>query len=588
MRPTMKRIASGVLVVATVISIGCGRGTASQSVTAAPSVPAAWPYPLSAPGVTAAHGMVVSDAPLASRIGSTVLQNGGSAVDAAIATAFALAVALPSAGNIGGGGFAVVTVNGQTAALDFRETAPAAATRNMFLDEHGAATDGSITGHRASGVPGSVAGLWALHQKFGSRPWADLVAPAIALADKGFAVNADFASSIDEEKARLAKFPASASLFLPGSAKPAEGSTWANPDLARVLRRIASNGRDGFYSGATAGLIVDEMQRGGGIITRADLEGYQPKWRDPVEFTYRGHRVISMPAPSSGGVTLAMIAQQMEAYDLERLGWHTVPAIHVQAEAMRRAFAVRNEVLGDPDFVTVDAARLSSKAFARELQSSIALDHATPSSEVSGRSGTSHDGPHTTHFSVVDAAGNAVALTTTINSGFGSAVTVTGAGFLLNDEMDDFAAKPGSPNQFGLVQGENNAIAPGKRMLSAMTPTIVLGDDGKPALVTGASGGPFIITTAWEVMSNVLDYHMSAGAAMSAPRLHHQHLPDQISLEQDGFDASIQQGLQHLGHRLAFFAVPKTGWTVAATIERRGAEWRGMADPRRHGESAGY
>jgi gamma-glutamyltranspeptidase/glutathione hydrolase len=551
-------------------------------------VPAAWPYPLSARAVTVAHGIVVSDAPLASRVGAKVLQSGGTAVDAAVATAFALAVTLPSAGNIGGGGFAVMSIDGRAAALDFRETAPAAATRDMFLDGHGAATDRSITGHLAAGVPGSVAGLWALHQKFGTKPWAELVTPAIELAEEGFAVDADFASSIEDEKARLAKFPASASLFLRDGAKPAEGSRWLNGDLARVLRGIASDGRNGFYTGATAGLIVDEMQRGGGIITRADLEGYQPKWRDPVEFTYRGRRVISMPPPSSGGVTLAMIAQQLEAYNLEELGWHTVPAIHVQAEAMRRAFAVRNELLGDPDVVKVDVARLSSKAFARELQSSINLDRATPSSQVSGRSGIAHDGPHTTHFSVVDAAGNAVALTTTINSGFGSAVTVTGGGFLLNDEMDDFAAKPGSPNQFGLVQGENNAIAPGKRMLSAMTPTIVLGNDGKPTLVTGASGGPFIITTAWEIISNILDYHMSAGGAMSAPRLHHQHLPDQISLEQDGFDRSIQQGLDKLGHRLAFFAVPKSGWTVAATIERRGAEWHGMADPRLHGESAGY
>ena len=295
-----------------------------------------------------------------------------------------------------------------------------------------------------------------------------------------------------------------------------------------------------------------------------------------------------MPPPSSGGVTLAMIAQQLEVYDLARLGWHSAPAVHVQAEAMRRAFAVRNDTLGDPDFVQVDVARLSSKAFARELQSSIAIDHATPSSQVSGRSGISHDGPHTTHFSVVDVAGNAVALTTTINSGFGSAVTVPGGGFLLNDEMDDFAAKPGSPNQFGLVQGEANAIAPGKRMLSAMTPVIVLGEDGKPALVTGASGGPFIITTAWEVMSNVLDYGMNAGGAMSAPRMHHQHLPDQIALEQDGFDVSVRQALEKLGRRLTFFAVPRSGWTVAATIERRGGEWHGMADPRLHGESAGY
>ena len=532
--------------------------------------------------------MVVADAPLASRVGATVLRRGGSAVDAAVATAFALAVTLPSAGNLGGGGFAVVSVNGQTAALDFRETAPAAATRNMFLDEHGAATDRSISGHLAAGVPGSVAGLWALHRKLGTKPWAELVAPAIDLAEQGFAVDTDFSSAVGDEAARLAKYPASASLFLPAGGKPADGSTWKNPDLARVLRRIASDGRDGFYIGDTAGLIVDEMKKGGGIITREDLARYQPKWREPVVFTYRGHRVVSMPPPSSGGVTLAMIAQQLEAYDLARLGWHSAPALHVQAEAMRRAFAVRNDALGDPDFVTIDVARLSSKAFARDLQASISIDRATPSTQVSGRSGISHDGPHTTHFSVVDAAGNAVALTTTINSSFGSAVTVTGGGFLLNDEMDDFAAKPGSPNQFGLVQGEANAIAPGKRMLSAMTPTIVLGDDGKPALVTGASGGPFIITTAWAVLSNVLDYGMNAGSAMSAPRMHHQHLPDQIALEQDGFDVPVQHALEQRGHRLTFFAVPRTGWTVAATIERRGDAWHGMADPRLHGESAGY
>jgi gamma-glutamyltranspeptidase / glutathione hydrolase len=287
-------------------------------------------------------------------------------------------------------------------------------------------------------------------------------------------------------------------------------------------------------------------------------------------------------------VTLAMIAQQLEAYDLARLGWHSAPAVHVQAEAMRRAFAVRNDVLGDPDMVSLDVGELSSKAFARGLQPPISMDHATPSAQVAGRAGGAHDGPHTTHFSVVDAAGNAVALTTTINAGFGSAVTVGGGGFLLNDEMDDFAAKPGSPNQFGLVQGEANAIAPGKRMLSAMTPTIVLGADGKVAIVTGASGGPFIITTAWELISNILDYAMTAGGAMSAPRFHHQHLPDEIALEQDGFDAGVQQALQKLGHRLTFFTVPKSGWTIAATIERRGGEWRGMADPRLHGESAGY
>jgi gamma-glutamyltranspeptidase/glutathione hydrolase len=574
-------------VLAALVVGGCDRGPIPPASATSPSVPAAWPHSLTAPDVTAAHGVVVTDSPLASRVGADLLQSGGTAVDAAIATAFALAVTLPSAGNVGGGGFAVVSVNGQPAALDFRETAPAAATRNMYLDAQGAATDRSITGHLAAGVPGSVAGLWALHQKFGTKPWADLVNPAIALAEQGFTVDADFSSAIADDAARLLKFPASASLFLPGGAKPSEGSKWSDPDLARVLRRIATGGRDGFYKGETAALIVAEMKKGGGILTREDLERYEAKWRDPVAFSYRGHRLVSMPPPSSGGVTLAMIAQQLEPYDLEKLGWHTAAAIHVQAEAMRRAFAVRNEVLGDPDFVTFDLARLSSKAFARELQASISPDHATPSSQVSGRSGNSHDGPHTTHFSVVDAGGNAVALTTTINSGFGSAVTVSGGGFLLNNEMDDFAAKPGAPNQFGLVQGEANAIAPGKRMLSAMTPTIVLGADGKPSIVTGASGGPFIITTSWEIISNILDYGMPVSSAMSAPRMHHQHLPDEIALEQDGFDAPVRQALQALGHRVTFFAVPTSGWTVAATIERRGT-WHGMADPRLHGASAGY
>ena len=576
-------------VLASVLGLAaCDRPSQAAASSTPFTVPAAWRHPIDAPDVAASHGMVVSDAPLASRVGTRILRAGGSAVDAAVATAFALAVTLPDAGNVGGGGFAVVLMNGQPATLDFRETAPAAASRNMFLDEHGALTDRSISGHLASGVPGSIAGLWALHQKFGTTPWRELVEPAIELAEKGFVVDADFSSAIADEAKRLARFPASAALFLPGGREPATGSTWQNADLAGVLRRIATDGRDGFYTGPTATLMVDEMRKGGGIITSADLAGYAPKWRDPVRFTYRTHPIISMPPPSSGGVTLAMIAQQLEAYDLAQLGWHSAPAIHLQAEAMRRAFAVRNDVLGDPDFVTVDVPRLSSKPFAQELQSSISAGHATPSSQVSGKHGISHDGPHTTHFSVVDANGNAVALTTTINSGFGSAVTVTGGGFLLNNEMDDFAAKPGAPNQFGLVQGEANAIAPGKRMLSAMTPTIVLGTDGRAAIVTGASGGPYIITTAWEIVSNILDYGMSVAGAMSAPRFHHQHLPDELSLEEAGFDPPVLHALEQLGHRLTFFAVPKSGWTVAATVGRRGSGWHGMADPRLHGEAAGY
>ena len=532
--------------------------------------------------------MVVSDAPIASRVGVNVLRSGGSAVDAAVATAFALAVVLPSAGNIGGGGFAVLNVNGQTAALDFREVASDAAHRDMFVDDHGVPNDKSVTGHLAVGVPGSVAGLWAMHQKFGTKKWAGLVQPAIQLAENGFTVDADFARFVADEAKRLRKFTASASLFLPDGKPPAAGTQWSCPELAHTLKRIAQNGSDGFYKHETADRIVAEMRRGGGIITHGDLEHYQPKWREPLMFTYRDYRIASMPPPSSGGVTLALIAQQLEAYDLARLGWHSAQSIHLQAEAMRRAFSVRNEVLGDPDFVAVNTARLSSKTFARQLQQSISRDRATPSAQVSGRIGMQDDGKHTTHFSVADVFGNVVAMTTTLNSAFGSAVTVGGAGFVLNNEMDDFTSKPGAPNQYGLVQGQANAIAPGKRMLSAMTPTIVFGKDGRPFLVTGASGGPYIITTVFQLLSDAIDYGMSLERAMSAPRIHHQHLPDELLLEKEGFAAPTMLELQRLGHRLTFFDVPATGWTVAATIERGDLRWQGMADPRIHGLAAGY
>jgi len=532
--------------------------------------------------------MVVTDAPLATRVGIDVLRAGGSAVDAAIAVAFALAVVWPEAGNIGGGGLAVVHVDGRTSALDFREQAPATAHRDMFLDASGEPTDRSVTGHLAAGVPGSVAGLWELHSKLGTRPWADLVQPAIALAEQGFAIEGDLAADVASEATRLAKYPGSASLFLPDGKPVVAGTRWANPDLARTLTQIARHGRDGFYKGATADLLVNEMRAGGGIITRDDLAAYDARWREPVVFTYRGYRVASMPPPSSGGLTLAMIAQQLEAYDLKRLGWRSSATLHVQAEAMRRAFAIRNEQLGDTDFVPVDVARLSSKDFARQLGASISLDRATPSAEVSGRTGSQTGGTHTTHFSVTDRHGNAVALTTTLNSGFGSAVTVRGAGFVLNNEMDDFTSKPGAPNQFGLVQGAANAIAPRKRMLSAMTPTIVFGKDGTPVLVTGASGGPYIITTVFQVLSAAVDHGVDVGAAMSAPRMHHQHLPDALAMETDGFDRPTIQALERLGHRLTFFAVPASGWTIAATIDGSNGHWRGMADPRLHGTAAGY
>jgi gamma-glutamyltranspeptidase/glutathione hydrolase len=559
---------------------------ATAAVAAVPHVPDGWPFPLDKPAAEGEHGMVVTDQPLATEAGLAVLREGGNAVDAAVAAAFALAVVLPSAGNIGGGGFLVAHIDGESYALDFRETAPSGASRDMYLDAKGETGDRSVTGHLAAGVPGSVAGLWAVHQKLGSRPWAELVQPAIQLAEEGFEVDTYAAAVIRSEAERLARFPASAALYLYEGRPLAPGTRLTNPDLARTLRRIADGGRDGFYKGETATLILAEMKRGNGMVTARDLEGYEAKWRAPITFQYRGHEVISMPPPSSGGLTLALISGQLSAYDLAGLGWHSAKAVHVTAESMRRAFAVRNEVLGDPDFVTFNQGDLLSPAFSAALRATISTDRATPSKEVSGKPAPA-ESRQTTHFSVADSRGNGVALTTTINGWYGSAVTVAGAGFLLNNEMDDFAAKPGTPNMYGLVQGEANAIAPGKRMLSAMTPTIVLDTDRRPMLVTGASGGPFIITTVFQAISNRLDYGLGVSALMQAPRLHHQHLPDALRLEKNGFQAAEIAELQRLGHDVRLFSHEDDG-SIGATIERRDGRWHGQSDPRITGLAKGH
>ena len=456
----------------------------------------------------------------------------------------------------------------------------------MYLDATGDTGDRSVTGHLAAGVPGSVAGLWAAHQKLGSKPWASLIEPAIHLAEAGFVVDEYAAGVIKAQAERLNRFPASAALYTPGGTPLAVGARLKNADLARTLRRIAERGRDGFYKGETASLLVAEIKRGRGIITAKDLDGYEPKWRAPIAFQYRGHEVIAMPPPSSGGITLALIARQLSKYDLASLGWHSAKTVHLMAESMRRAFAVRNEVIADPDHVTFDQAELMSPAFSDALRSTISTDHATPSSEVKGRLAPA-ESRQTTHFSVADAVGNAVALTTTLNGWYGSAVTVAGAGFLLNNEMDDFAAKPGTPNMYGLVQGEANAIAPGKRMLSAMTPTIVLDAERHPLLVTGASGGPYIITTAFQAVSNRLDYGLGASALMQAPRMHHQHLPDVLWLEKGGFAAAEVAELQRLGHEVKYFS-NGDGGSIGAMIERKGGRWYGQSDPRITGLAKGY
>ena len=550
--------------------------------------PGDWPYPTRPEPVSAERGMVVSTDELASQVGIDVLRAGGNAVDAAVAVQFALAVVNPEAGNIGGGGFMVVRLaDGTAAALDFREKAPLAASRDMYIDADGNATRGSLEGHTASGVPGSVAGMWAAHRRFGTLPWAELLAPAIDLAS-GFEVRERLASSLDGSRVRLlARYPASAAQLLPrAGGPPALGDTLRLPDLRATLERIRDGGADGFYRGRTAELIVDEMRRGGGLITHEDLDTYEAAWREPIEFRYRDHTILSMPPSSSGGATIAEIALILERYDLASLGWHSAASIHLYAEAWKRAYADRNEVLADPDFVEMPLDRMTSAAYAAERAATISLERATPSSEVSpGLEAVVREAANTTHFSIVDEAGNAVVVTTTLNSLYGNGVTVAGAGFLLNNEMDDFSVRPGSPNQFGLVQGEQNAIEPGKRMLSAMTPTIVLAPDGSLKMLTGTPGGSTIITTVFQTISNVLDYGMDAVEAANAPRVHHQHLPDQIFYEQGGLDAETVRELEAMGHTV----VERNGTSgdVQLSLMEAGLI-TGWSDPRRGGRAIGY
>lgn len=586
-----------VVAVALLAAAGCGPRAASapapvtstppakvvQVAPAPPAPPSTAPSReaiVAAPEARSAKGMVVSQEELATRVGVDVLREGGTAVDAIVATAFALAVTLPAAGNVGGGGFAVLrTAAGQRAALDFRETAPAAASRDMYLTKDGAVSEDATTGHRASGVPGSVAGLAALHKAHGKLPWARLLAPAIALARDGFAVSPQLAAGLARDAERLARFPATRALYLPGGQPLAAGTILKNPALARVLERIAKQGEAGFYRGDTAKLIVGEMRRGKGLITAKDLEGYRAIWRTPLVFRYRGHEIIAMPQPSSGGMVLWMIATLLEPFDLPAWPWHDARQVHVTVEAFRRAYALRNTLLSDPAFLTV----VDAEVVAQAGRTPIDPARATPSREVAG--GAEIVEPeHTTHLAAVDEAGMVVALTTTINGPHGNAVVVTGAGFFLNNEMDDFTAKPGTPNSYGLMQNEANAIAPGKRMLSSMAPTIVLAADGSPLLVVGAQGGSRITTAVWQVISNVVDDGMTVGQAVAAPRFHHQHLPDELVVEDGALTPEGRAALAAMGH-----AVVDAKWPIASTtaILYDGGVWTGAVDPRRGGLALG-
>ncbi len=541
-----------------------------------------WPLGERVSPVAAEHAIVVSSHQLASNVGVEVLRRGGNAVDAAVAVGFALAVVHPVAGNIGGGGFMVIRMrDGTVRALDYREAAPARATPAMYVDSTGNALASSITGHLSVGVPGSVAGMFEAHNKLGRLPWKDLVAPAIQLARDGFLLDPVRSRQIDREADRLALFPASRAQFLVDSAAPPPGTRFRQPDLARTLQLIADSGPSVFYRGQVADLLVQEIRRGRGLVTKEDLAGYRVKWRAPIEIAYRGYTVYTMPPPSGGGVTLAEILNVMEGYEpLPPFGSATL--MHLQAEAMRRAYADRNAYLGDPDFVRMPLERLLSKSYAAELRGGIDAHHATPA--VPAAAGPRVEGMETTHYSVVDADGDAVSCTTTLNNDFGSAVTVSGAGFLLNDEMDDFTSAPGRPNLFGLVQGAANAIAPGKRMLSAMTPSIVLDPGGRLFMVLGSPGGSRIPTAVYQVLSDVIDQGMPLPAAIAAPRLHHQGLPDTVYLERDGFVQESVDSLSAMGHQVSVWNYK----TEVNAVQRTDGGWVGVADPRRGGGAAGY
>lgn len=526
-----------------------------------------------------AEAMVASNSDLASAAGVEVMQAGGNAVDAAVAVGFALAVTYPFAGNIGGGGFMTIRMaDGRTAALDYREVAPLAATRNMFVDSAGKLTDARLTGHLASGVPGAVAGMHAALERYGTMTLAQVMAPAIRMARHGFLVDSTLYRGLRGARERLCQFEG-CSTFYPDGEVPAPGTVWRQPELGRSLQLIADQGTKAFYDGPVAEALVAEMERGGGIISREDLRRYEPKWREPVISTYRGYTLITMPPASSGGITMTQTFNILEEFaPLPPFG--SPEYIHIVSEAFRRAFIDRNSKLADADFVPVPREELTSKAYARTLAKQINRRRASKTPAFNA-------GPepeHTTHYSVVDGAGNAVATTTTINGGFGSAVWVPGGGFLMNNEMDDFATQPGTANMFGLVQGEANAIQPGKRMLSAMSPTIVLDSTGHVLLVVGAAGGPTIITATAQVILNVIEHGMPLVDAMRAPRIHHQALPDAIRHESQGFDPQTLRRLRRMGHTLT----AQTGIANVNAVMRVNGGWHGVHEPRGSGGAVGY
>ncbi|MEG4805477.1 gamma-glutamyltransferase [Microcoleus sp. ARI1-B5] len=537
------------------------------------------------------QAMAVSAHPLASAAGLSVLQQGGNAVDAAAATALAISVVEPFSAGIGGGGFLLLrrAETGTVQALDFRERSPKRATRDMYLDKQGKVRErASRDGHLAAGIPGTVAGLYTVQREYGKLPWAAVVAPAIALAQKGFPVSSRFTKATLQHKDAINKNRAARDIFTRGDVLYKPGELLVQRDLARTLRQIAQNPQS-FYTGDIARAIAADMAKNGGIITLEDLKNYTPIWRNPICGKFRTYEICAMSPPSSGGVHLLQILNILGETDLKKLGRQSSDALHLLAESMRIAYADRAEYLGDPDFVSVPVKALTSRNYGKFRRSQIQMSKAKPSREVKAVDAQTlsrfvYESPETTHLTVVDSERNVVSLTFTVNGRFGAGVVAAGTGILLNNEMDDFAAAPGVPNLSGLVGGKANAIAPGKTPLSSMTPIIVT-QNGKFRLAAGAPGGSTIITTVLQIVLNVLVYDMNVGEAVSAPRIHHQWLPDRLMVERGGFEAGTLEELRRRGHQI----VERSGWGNANAIVQTEDGWlEGAADPRGEGEARGF
>lgn len=530
--------------------------------------------------------MVSSRSDIASEVGSEIMARGGNAIDAAVATGFALAVTYPSAGNLGGGGFMVIyPANGDVVTLDYREKAPAAAHRDMFLDAEGNVDrDLAVNSRQSAGVPGSVAGLLEALEKYGTMTPAEVIAPAIRLAEEGFVLNNDLASQFRGNMNSFRRYPASMAVFTRDGTPYESGHLWRQPDLAKTLKAIAEQGRNGFYTGPVADFIVSDMVANNGLITHADLQNYEPVWREPVHGAYRGYDIWSMPAPSSGGVLLVQMLNMLEPYALNELGWGSKETLHLMIEAQRRAYADRAEFLGDPDFVEVPSAMLTSKAYALTRFSSFDPAQASLSENIAAGPWP-EESPQTTHYSVMDNQGNGVSVTTTLNRSYGNKIVVPGAGFLLNNEMDDFSSKPDAPNSYGLIGREANEIQPGKRMLSSMTPTVV-SKDGVPVLLTGSPGGSTIINTVFQVVLNFIDHGMSVEQAVASPRIHHQWLPDVVRYENGAMTEAVEAELESMGHQGLNGSPFPIG--DANSISYRNGLIEGVSDPRNEGGVAGF